>query len=142
MTIKIRIETDNAAFEGDNIGCEIARILRRVAEIVDGEARKSLSEYSLSLLDVNGNAAGFAVFDKLEPGDEDEDEDQDEDQDQDEDEDEDEDEIAQAMREGLSVCLPVVLDHVIADEIAQAMREGLSGDAALQRAIELRDAKG
>ena len=114
MTIKIRIETDNAAFEGDNIGCEIARILRRVAEIVDGEARKSLSEYSLSLLDVNGNAAGFAVFDKLEPGDEDED--QDEDQDEDEDEDE--------------------------DEIAQAMREGLSGDAALQRAIELRDAKG
>ena len=100
MTIKIRIETDNAAFEGDNIGCEIARILRRVAEIVDGEARKSLSEYSLSLLDVNGNAAGFAVFDKLEPDDEDE------------------------------------------DEIAQAMREGLSGDAALQRAIELRDAKG
>jgi hypothetical protein len=74
MTIKIRIETDNAAFEGDNIGCEIARILRRVAEIVDGEARKSLSEYSLSLLDVNGNAAGFAVFDKLEPDDEDEDE--------------------------------------------------------------------
>ena len=52
--ITIKIKTDNAAFEGENLGIEVARILRAVAirfEI-------SPSAASGSIRDINGNTVG------------------------------------------------------------------------------------
>lgn len=51
----VRIETDNAAFEGDR-GTEIARILRKLANKVDGTDADS----NVRLMDVNGNTVGSA----------------------------------------------------------------------------------
>lgn len=51
----IRIETDNAAFEGGR-GTEIARILRKLADRVDGTDARD----RVRLMDVNGNAVGAA----------------------------------------------------------------------------------
>jgi len=52
--ITIKIKTSNAAFEGENMGIEVARILRRLAvefEIFD-------PENETKLLDINGNTVG------------------------------------------------------------------------------------
>lgn len=54
MKIKIEISMDNAAFEDDH--GELARILRRLADRVDGTPRtEGDGEY---LRDVNGNRVG------------------------------------------------------------------------------------
>lgn len=52
MTIKIKFETDNDAFHGDNLEYEIERILKDVAH-------KILSGYlKANVRDVNGNLVG------------------------------------------------------------------------------------
>ena len=56
MTIKLEIETDNAAFE-DNAGSEVARILRHAANKIEGWP--GANEFAIGLLDVNGNKVGF-----------------------------------------------------------------------------------
>lgn len=56
MTITIKIKTDNAAFE-DNTGGEIARILRRYADEIDG-----MEPEEAKLLDYNGNTVGSVTI--------------------------------------------------------------------------------
>lgn len=59
MKINITIDTDNHAFEGNNRGAEVARILRKIAdEYEDG------AWVSESIQDINGNNVG-EVFDEL-----------------------------------------------------------------------------
>lgn len=53
MTIMLTMETDNAAFEGENMAPEIARILRAVADDIDANGVRGLK-----LRDVNGNTVG------------------------------------------------------------------------------------
>jgi len=51
----IKIETDNAAFEGSGCGRELSRILARLAaEIKDADTRAD----SGKLRDINGNTVG------------------------------------------------------------------------------------
>lgn len=54
MTITITIEADNAAFDDSG---EVARILRELAERIDGEADRELSN-PIFLRDYNGNKVG------------------------------------------------------------------------------------
>ena len=58
-TFTIKIDCDNAAFEDNGCGAEIARILRRVAAKVEG-----ISDFdnlpSIALMDDNGNKVGRA----------------------------------------------------------------------------------
>ena len=49
--IIIKIDTDNSAFEDDKEG-EVARILKRVAELVK-------SSLDFKLFDINGNCVGY-----------------------------------------------------------------------------------
>ena len=60
-TFSLNIDMDNAAFDGDNIGPELARILRKLASKVEVD-RASLSELaelmSSVVHDVNGNNVG------------------------------------------------------------------------------------
>jgi hypothetical protein len=52
--ITIKIKTSNAAFEGENYGIEVARILRRLAiefETTDCETKPAIR-------DINGNTVG------------------------------------------------------------------------------------
>lgn len=57
--ILIEIEIDNAAFQDEPAGVEVARILRLIAQKVDGE---DLCEprFEMSLRDINGNRVGKA----------------------------------------------------------------------------------
>jgi hypothetical protein len=59
MTATIRIEMDNAAFEG-NLNPEVARILRELADRIHGWAggRDLASGDRFSLHDFNGNKVG------------------------------------------------------------------------------------
>lgn len=54
--LRITIKMDNAAFEDSN-GTEAARILRRLADDIDG---LNWTESSQSLFDLNGNKVGRA----------------------------------------------------------------------------------
>lgn len=56
--LKINIELDNAAFDGD-AGYEVARILRRMADEL--EAGPCLDGYRNVLIDIKGNKVGMAV---------------------------------------------------------------------------------
>ena len=58
MTIEVFIDTDNAAFDGDARGPEIARILRDLANRWDGPIK--LNEFGRTLYDANGNKCGMA----------------------------------------------------------------------------------
>ena len=49
--ITIKIQTGGAAFEGDNLNYEVARILRKIAD--DVESARMFSRYN----DINGNGA-------------------------------------------------------------------------------------
>lgn len=59
-TFRLTIDTDNAAFEGENKGLETARILRVVADRL--ERRDGDFGYFQTLRDVNGNDVGRAAF--------------------------------------------------------------------------------
>ena len=56
MKFKVSIRVDNAAFFNGAEGCEVARILREVADKFDGEALSAGQE--VSVRDVNGNKVG------------------------------------------------------------------------------------
>lgn len=58
MKLKISITMDNAAFDPDN-GTEAARILRRLADEIDGGNYPARSLVK-PLLDINGNQVGQA----------------------------------------------------------------------------------
>lgn len=58
MKLEIEIQMDNAAFE-DNSGSEAARILRKLADRIDGE---SCTHGDVTpLIDLNGNRVGKAT---------------------------------------------------------------------------------
>lgn len=60
--IKIEIETDNAAFEGDDRIPEIVRILRALAGDLEGERIPTGEGFRVPLRDVNGNRVGWVNF--------------------------------------------------------------------------------
>ena len=56
MKITLTIDSEDAAFDGDDANREVARILRRVANQVDGlEPGDTLD---VKLRDINGNTCG------------------------------------------------------------------------------------
>ena len=55
MDVRIKINCDNAAFEEDTNGTEVARILRELADIYD---RAALGEGMDRIRDFNGNTCG------------------------------------------------------------------------------------
>jgi hypothetical protein len=57
MKLKLEIEMDNAAFE-DQQGAEVARILHKLADQLDGNVW--LGGLSTRLIDFNGNVVGVA----------------------------------------------------------------------------------
>ncbi len=59
MRVTITIDTDNAAFADDNIGAETARILRDLADKVEGTNFVSTYDRRLKLRDINGNTVGL-----------------------------------------------------------------------------------
>jgi len=61
MKLKITIDTDNAAFEGDNLGPELARLLRYAADGAEA-LEDQPAEWKLPLRDLNGNYVGTAVL--------------------------------------------------------------------------------
>ena len=58
MDIKIRINCDNAAFEGLGCGREIARILGRLSRAVRDSEAVELEGWNEALRDINGNVVG------------------------------------------------------------------------------------
>ncbi len=59
MEARIYIEMDNAAFEKDTEGSELARILRGLADKVDECSMNSEGPWEISLQDINGNKVGI-----------------------------------------------------------------------------------
>ena len=58
--INITFRTDNAAFEGEARGPEIARILRQLAATLESRSRLHLG-YEADIRDANGNKVGEVV---------------------------------------------------------------------------------
>jgi hypothetical protein len=60
MDVRIRINCDNAAFDGVGCGPELARILRVIAAEVDGFNKVGAADAidGLKLHDTNGNTVG------------------------------------------------------------------------------------
>lgn len=52
MQFTVTIDTDNAAFDGDDCGAELARILREIAQKVEDGADEG------NAFDINGNRVG------------------------------------------------------------------------------------
>lgn len=94
MGLQIEVEAVQAAFyrEGDeddySPGTELARILRALADRIDGEALDDQEEATYVLRDANGNKVGTADWESDLVDEDDEDDDQEE---EDDDDDEDED---------------------------------------------------
>lgn len=63
MRLKIVIDMDNSAFEGD-AGYEIGRILGKIAVEFAGKDRFNICGYERKLLDLNGNSVGKATVTK------------------------------------------------------------------------------
>ena len=58
-TLKISINTDNAAFENENLGSEISRILKSYANAIESVIDPDTSwELESRLRDINGNTVG------------------------------------------------------------------------------------
>lgn len=63
MTLHVRLSMDNAAFDPDSQGTEAARILRKLADQIDGQSwveADLTSDDSFQLMDANGNTVGRA----------------------------------------------------------------------------------
>lgn len=61
MELNININTENDAFAGQE-GKELARILRAMAQKLDGEDFDNDMQYQWKLKDANGNTCGTAVI--------------------------------------------------------------------------------
>ena len=58
-TLNISINTDNAAFESENLGSEISRILKSYANAIESVIDPDTSwELETKLRDINGNTVG------------------------------------------------------------------------------------
>ena len=58
-TLKISINTDNSAFEGENLGSEISRILKSYANAIESVIDPDTSwELETRLRDINCNSVG------------------------------------------------------------------------------------
>ena len=58
-TLNISINTDNAAFESENLGSEISRILKSYANAIESVIDPDTScELETILRDINGNTVG------------------------------------------------------------------------------------
>ena len=58
-TLKISINTDNSAFESENLGSEISRILKSYANAIESVIDPDTSwELETRLRDINGNTVG------------------------------------------------------------------------------------
>lgn len=65
-TFRISINTENAAFDGEESGAELARILRGYASVIDGATVTPDRWEDIDILrDVNGNKVGTAGFVKV-----------------------------------------------------------------------------
>lgn len=60
MNFLLNISTDNAAFEEGGLEAEVSRILRELADRIDGVHVEP--EQPLRLFDVNGNRVGYALL--------------------------------------------------------------------------------
>lgn len=60
MDITIKINTDNAAFDRGNARHEVARILRKVAQVAEDDGTRALDD--LRLMDINGNRVGLVTI--------------------------------------------------------------------------------
>lgn len=58
---EVALSTNNAAFADDDLGYELARILREVADKVEGGAIVGPGSV-IRLFDYNGNRVGFAAL--------------------------------------------------------------------------------
>lgn len=56
MTVTITIQTDNAAFEDNGIGAEVARILKEIAVEIHDDT--NVDNWDRNLRDENGNTVG------------------------------------------------------------------------------------
>lgn len=63
-TFRLEINCENAAFEGDNLDTEIVRILRKLADRIEGQTREGLAGETFKLKDINGNTVGEAEFEE------------------------------------------------------------------------------
>lgn len=63
MKLKIEIDCGNAAFEGNNCGSEVARILTKFANRIEGTEDYLMISTGdkMKLFDVNGNAVGLVT---------------------------------------------------------------------------------
>jgi len=65
MKFNVEITCDNDAFEPSDVECdaEVARILRELAEKIDGGGNWTIdAPVSRPLRDINGNYVGFASY--------------------------------------------------------------------------------
>lgn len=61
--LKIVLSTDNAAFEGENLGPEIARILKSYAHAIkEVQDPETTWELESKLRDINGNTVGSVRY--------------------------------------------------------------------------------
>lgn len=66
MRLLVTIGINNPAFDGDNLGSELARILRDLANQLADTPRAALAaKYGIELRDVHGNHVGSASIDKV-----------------------------------------------------------------------------
>ena len=61
MKLNLSIDTTNAAFDGDDRGPELARILRELADRLE-DGRFGPMDTAAPLRDINGNRVGMALF--------------------------------------------------------------------------------
>ena len=59
MRVIITIDCDNAAFEGENLGPELSRILDDLSDRAFAPNQLKTNELPTTLYDVNGNACGI-----------------------------------------------------------------------------------
>lgn len=65
---ELEIKTGNAAFQDSNVGNEVARILRELADLVQGAT--GIDDFQTAILrDRNGNRVGRATLDHEDVGD-------------------------------------------------------------------------
>ncbi len=60
MVARLTVKMDNAAFEGDNAGNELARILRELADCVEEQTAAGIRGRE-GVCDINGNMVGELV---------------------------------------------------------------------------------